>query len=211
MANILKKLRKKLKLQYSLTKRNLITPSFPKNPDGKVLVHIGCGKRNSPEFINIDAVPLAHVHIVTDNIASLDDFSDGTVDLVYMCHILEHITPSQLKNVLLEMKRILKIGGTLRLSVPDFDNLIEVYNVSGKNVTAISRQLMGGHEDKYNTHYSIFNRSCLSNLLTELGFTQVIPWDPHNCLYHNFKDKATRTRSINGKEYPISLNLEAIK
>ncbi len=208
---MLRKLRKKLKLRYSLTKRSLITPSFPKNPDGKVLVHVGCGKRNSPEFINIDAQPLAHVHIVTDKITSLDDFADDTVDLVYMCHILEHIPLTQLHDVLLEMKRILKPGGVLRLSVPDFDHLVEIYNASEKDVTAISRQLMGGHDDQYNVHYLIFNHRYLSSLLTELGFDRVIPWDPHNCLYHNFKDKATRTRDVDGKEFPISLNLEAIK
>ena len=198
-------------MRYSITKRSLVTPPFPGHPDGKVLVHIGCGKRNSPEFINIDAVPLAHVHIVTDNIASLDDFSDETVDLIYMCHILEHFTSAQLKDVLLEMKRILKVGGMLRVSVPDFDNLIEIYNASGKDAAAISRPLMGGQDEQYNIHYSIFTRRYLSNLFTELGFAEVVSWDPHNCLYHNFKDKATRTRNIDGKEYPISLNLEATK
>ena len=208
---MLKKLRKKIKLQLSFTKRALTKPSFPKNSDGKVLLHIGCGKRLSPEFINIDAQPFAHVHIVTDDITSLPDLADGTVDMVYMCHILEHIKPTQLKDVLLEMKRMLKTPGTLRLSVPDFDCLIEVYNASGKDVTAISRQLMGGQADKYNTHYSVLNRTYLSSLLTEVGFRKIVPWDPHNCLYHNFKDKASRTRNINGKEYPISLNLEAVK
>ena len=200
-----------MKLRLSFAKRNLMTPSFPKNKDGKVLVHIGCGKRYSPEFINIDALPLAHVHIVTNDIASLDDFADGTVDLIYMCHVLEHIKVDNLKNVLLEMKRILKVDGILRLSVPDFDRLLDIYNALGQDINAISRQVMGGQTGEYNIHYSVFNRQYLSNLLTEVGFRQVVPWDPHNCLYHNFKDKATRTRNINGKEYPVSLNLEAIR
>ena len=64
---------------------------LPKNSDGKVLVHIGCGTTNSPEFINIHARPLGHVHIATDDITSLRDFQTGTVHLAYMCHILEHI------------------------------------------------------------------------------------------------------------------------
>ena len=208
---MLKKLRKKLKLRLSFAKRGLIKPSLPQNSDGKVLVHIGCGKRYSPEFINVDARPFAHVHIVTDHIASLPDFADGTVDMVYMCHILEHIKTSDLRDVLSEMKRILKAGGVLRLSVPDFDRLIAIYNDSGKDLNAISRQLMGGQDDKYNIHYSVFNQQYLSNLLTEVGFSKVVPWDPGHCLYHNFQDKASRKREINGKEYLISLNLEAIK
>ncbi len=205
------KFRRKLKLRLSFAKRRLVKPSLPKNRDGKVLVHIGCGRKNSPEFINIDARPFAHVHIVTDDITSLTDFSNATVDLVYMCHILEHIKRNDLKDVLLEMKRVLKDGGILRLSVPDFDKLIDVYNDSGKDINAISHQLMGGQDDEYNIHYSVFDYQYLSGLLKEVGFHDVVSWDPDNCQYHNFKDRASRKINVNGKEHMISLNLEAVK
>ena len=208
---MLKKLRKRLKLQLSLVRRRVIKPSCPKNSNGKVLVHIGCGWKNSPEFINVDAQPLAHIHIVTEDIASLPDFGDGTVDLIYMCHILEHIKRNDLKNVLSEMKRTLKDGGILRLSVPDFDRLIEVYDASGKDISTISHQLMGGQDHKFNIHYSVFNYHRLSELLKKVGFRKVVSWAPNNCLYHDFKDRASRKLKVNGKEYMISLNLEAIK
>ena len=206
-----KELRRNLKLKLSFSKRLVAKPAIPKNSDGKVLVHIGCGKTNSPEFINVDARPLAHVHIVTDDITSLPDFNTGTVDLVYMCHILEHIKRKDLKKVLSEMKKVLKVGGVLRLSVPDLDKLIEVYNASGKNVSSISHQLMGGQDHEYNIHYSVFNHQRLTKLLKEVGFQKVVTWDPDNCRYHDFKDRATREIKVDGKEYPISLNLEAVK
>jgi hypothetical protein len=44
----------------TFAKRRLIKPSFPQNDNGKVLVHIGCGERSNPEFINVDAQPFAH-------------------------------------------------------------------------------------------------------------------------------------------------------
>jgi predicted SAM-dependent methyltransferase len=194
-----------------MVKRQIVKPPLPKNNDGKVLVHIGCGKTNSPEFINVDARPLAHIHIVTDDITSLPDFNNGTVDLVYMCHILEHIKRKDLKRVLSEMKRVLKNGGILRISVPDFDKLIEVYSASGKDMNAISYQLMGGQDHEYNIHYSVFNYQSLSGLLKEVGFQKVVSWNPDNCKYHNFKDRATREIKVGGKKYPISLNLEAVK
>jgi predicted SAM-dependent methyltransferase len=208
---MLKKLRRKLKQRLSFLKRRVVTPLLPKNSDGKVLVHIGCGEKNFPGFINVDAQPFAHIHIVTDNISRLSDFGDGTVDLVYMCHILEHIKKNKLANVLSEMKRILKDGGILRLSVPDFDSLIEVYNASGKDINKIDQQLMGGQGHKYNIHYTVFNYQRLWELLKNAGFGEVRYWNPDNCLYHNFKDRATRRLKVNGKEYLISLNLEAIK
>jgi predicted SAM-dependent methyltransferase len=204
-------LRRRLKTRLSFVKRRLIKPPLPENSDGKVLVHIGCGKKNSPEFINIDAQPFAHVHIVTDDITSMSDFGDGTVDLVYMCHILEHIKRNDLKKVLLEMKRVLKDGGVLRISVPDFDKLIEVYNAAGKDIDAITRQLMGGQDHEYNIHYSVFNHRRLSELLKEVGYKKVVSWDPDNCQYHNFNDRASRKLKVNGREYMISLNLEAVK
>ncbi|UCF14589.1 MAG: methyltransferase domain-containing protein [Phycisphaerales bacterium] len=195
----------------SCLKRRVVKPALPKNSDGKVLVHIGCGTTNSPGFINIDARPLAHVHIATSDITSLADFGDGTVDLVYMCHILEHIKDIDLKRVLSEMKRVLKVGGVLRLSVPDFDKLVEVYNASGKDLDAISKQLMGGQDYEYNIHYSVFNNRRLTELLKQIGFREVVPWDPDNCEHHDFKDRASRKMKVNGAEIMISLNLEAIK
>lgn len=207
----LKELRRRLKLQLSMVKRQIVKPPLPKNNDGKVLVHVGCGKTNSPEFINVDARPLAHIHIVTDDITSLPDFNNGTVDLVYMCHVLEHIKRKDLKSVLSEMKRVLKDDGILRLSVPDLDKLIEVYNASDNDINAISHQLMGGQDHEYNIHYSVFNHQRLTELLKEVGFRKVVSWDPDNCQYHNFKDRASRKMKVNGKECMISLNLEAVK
>jgi len=205
------KLRKRLKLRLSRLSRLLIKPSLPKNADGKVLVHVGCGEKNSAEFINVDARPLAHVHIVTEDMTCLSDFADGTVDLVYMCHVLEHVKRANLKDVLLEMKRILKDGGVLRLSVPDFDKLIDVYNASGRKMETISHQLMGGQDHEHNIHYCVFNCRRLSELLEEVGFRKVVSWDPENCQHHNFKDRASRKMNIDGVEYMISLNLEAVK
>jgi len=206
-----KKLRKHLKLQLLFIKRRLAKPSLPKNSDSKILLHIGCGKINSPEFINIDARPFPHVHIVTDDIMCFSDFNSGTVDLIYMCHILEHIKKNDIKDVLSEMKRVLKNDGILRLSVPDFDKLIDVYNASNKDLNTICRQLMGGQDHEYNIHYSVLNHQILSDVLYETGFKKVVQWDPDNCQYHNFKDRASRKLKVGGREYMISLNLEAIK
>lgn len=207
----LRQLRRAVKRRLSFAKRRYVQPPYPKNAEGKTLVHIGCGKINSAEFINVDAQPYAHVHIVTSNISRLPDFADGTVDLVYMCHVLEHVKRNNLNKVLLEMKRILKDGGVLRLSVPDFDRLAEVYHHSGKDITAITNQLMGGQDSDYNIHYSVFNHRHLTELLKRTGFQTIRLWDPWNCQYHNFKDKACKVMRAGGQDFPISLNLEAVK
>ncbi len=204
-------MRRNLKVKLSFLKRRLVNPSHPVSPEGKVLLHIGCGKINSPEFINIDAQPYAHVHVVTDKIAELSQFADESVDLVYMCHILEHIKMSGLAPVLQEMKRVLRTNGVLRLSVPDFDRLIDVYKAGGENTDVIHLQLMGGQDSDYNVHYSVFNRKGLSALLQKAGFREVRPWDPRDCRHHDFKDKACKIMTVGGQSFEISLNLEAVK
>jgi predicted SAM-dependent methyltransferase len=208
---VLKDIRRNLKQKLSFLTRRLRTPALPRNEGGKVLLHIGCGKINSPEFINVDALPYAHVHVVTAQIAELSQFADESVDLVYMCHILEHIKMSRVAAVLQEMRRVLRAGGVLRLSVPDFDRLIDVYKAGGEDLDVIHLQLMGGQDSDYNVHYSAFNRKGLSDLLQKVGFLEVRPWDPGNCRHHDFKDKACKVMSVGGQSFAISLNLEAVK
>ncbi len=208
---MLKSMRRTIKRRLSFFKRRLVTPALPKNADGQVLLHIGCGPIKSPEFVNLDAVPYAHVHIVTDDIGRLSGFEDESVDLVYMCHILEHIKQPMLVKVLGGMYRSLKAGGVLRLAVPDLDRLIEVYTKAGRDPEAICNQLMGGQDSEYNVHYTIFTQSSLSTLLEQVGFQTVRSWDPANCRHHDFKDKASRVMKAGDEAIPISLNLEGVK
>ena len=54
-------------------------------------------------------------------------FEDNCADLIYSSHSLEYFDRVQAADVLSEWNRCLKVGGILRLAVPDFDKLIEVY------------------------------------------------------------------------------------
>ncbi len=192
-------------------RRRFVRPPYPVDSSKKVLLHVGCGKINSPEFINVDAQPYAHVHVVTDDISRLPGFASGTADLIYMCHVLEHMRAPHVEAVLQEMKRILKTGGVLRISVPDFDRLLAVYEAAGEDLGAIHTQLMGGQDSPYNVHYCAFNYRSLSELLRKAGFAAVRPWDPANCQHHDFKDKACKVMTVGDQSFAISLNLEAVK
>ena len=211
MRRVLADVQRNLKRRLSFLKRRFAHPPYPVDGGKEMLLHIGCGKINSPEFINIDAQPYAHVHVVTDDISRLDGFADETADLIYMCHVLEHMRAPQVEDVLQEMKRILKVGGILRLSVPDFDRLLDVYKAAGEDLNAIHMQLMGGQDSQYNVHYCAFNQRSLSELLRTVGFAAVRPWDPSNCQHHDFKDKAGKVMRVGDQSFAISLNLEAVK
>ena len=68
----------------------------------------------------------------TGDCKDLGQFSDGSVAEVYASHILEHLSyVNELVAVLREMHRVLKTGGILRISVPDFEVLCK--NISKNN------------------------------------------------------------------------------
>src|SRR5205085_9397769 len=113
--------------------RHFFRPPFPKLEDGVINLHLGCGSVNHPNFINIDGLPAPHVHYIRP-IEDLSPFKDNSVDLVYACHCLEHFRYKKVPDVLSEWFRVLKKGGILRLSVPDFDLLLEIYKQQGRDI-----------------------------------------------------------------------------
>ena len=46
-------------------------------------------------------------------------FADETFDLIYASHVLEHVAWYQLESVLAEWVRILKVGGSIEVWLPD--------------------------------------------------------------------------------------------
>src|SRR3989441_12587990 len=58
-------------------------------------------------------------------------FKDESAELVYACHVLEYFDRLEVVDVLREWHRVLAHGGVVRLAVPDFAALAEVYRRGG--------------------------------------------------------------------------------
>ena len=198
------------KILFEKCKRRLMRPRFPGLSHKTINLHLGCGGVNHPDFINIDAFPHSHVHYIRA-IEDLSPFDDQTADLIYACHCLEHFPYAQVPYILSEWHRVLKVDGILRLSVPDFDLILEIYKDRENNVNSILGPLMGGHADKYDFHKTIFNQRYLKQLLIESGFREVREWLPGSCSLTSLNDWSSKTICLAGKEYAVSLNIEAIK
>jgi predicted SAM-dependent methyltransferase len=190
--------------------RRFIIPVKTPDLNNEINLHLGCGSINHPKFINIDGLPAPHVHYIR-SLDNLSIFKSNTVDLIYASHCLEHFPYHKVQGVLGEWYRVLKKDGTLRLSVPDFDLLLNIYRESGNDIDSIMSALMGGQDYKYNFHMSVFTRSKLFSMLKNNGFKYIQEWKPFSCDLTSFQDHASCKFIVHGKPYPVSLNLEAIK
>lgn len=198
------------RIAYVKLKRRLITIPIPVQAEDKLNLHLGCGAIDHKKFINIDGYPFPHVHYV-QSIDKLPQFDDDSVDLIYASHCLEHFSYVQTKAVLEEWYRVLKRGAVLRLSVPDFDKLVEIYTIHNHDPDVILPQLMGGQNNKYNFHFTALNRVNLSRLLQCVGFAEIQEWQPGTGDLTTFDDFSIYKKEIAGKLHEISLNIEAIK
>ncbi len=190
--------------------RVFLKNKYPVNENNKINIHLGCGEIYSHEFINVDSRFFPHIHHVSQ-VQNLPFFPNNFADLIYTSHTLEHIPVSELNEVLLEWRRVLKPGGLLRISVPDLEKILDIYFANNKSIDAIWKPLMGGQEYKENSHYSVFNEEFLKNKLLECGFVNPRAWEPLEVSNHNFTDWSSALLKINEKLFPISLNIEANK
>lgn len=213
MIKIMKSFMRPLKVHVTslwwALKRVLAPARLPENADGKIFLHLGCGPINAKGFTNIDTQPLPHVHYV-HGAFPLEMVGSESVDLVYASHILEHFSWRETESVLREWKRVLKVGGMLRLGVPDFSVLLQIYHDTGE-LGRIFGPLMGGQTDIYNYHYAVFDEESLRNALLSIGFQNVKSWSPDGADFHEFTDTTSNVWRIGNRDYKISLNIEAVK
>lgn len=151
----------------------------PRRKDLGYTLHIGCGGKYLPGFVNIDANPLRKVDMWLDLRNGLP-FEDGSVDLAYTSHTVEHLYLDELERVLSECHRVLKVGGGLRIVVPNLRTAIQAY-VQGRTDWfgdwPRSCRSLGGRFTNYlfcdGQHRSAFDFGYLEELLLAAGFSTV--------------------------------------
>lgn len=185
-------------------------PVYPKASDCGLKIHLGAGPINIQGWVSIDARQAPHIHLQSEGFA-LNEFADGGISEIYMCHVLEHFSFEEARTVLNTLRKKLKVGGVLRLSVPDFDQLIAIYHSSGNNLEPIKSALMGGQDYEYNFHKGVFNKPLLSNLLISCGFNGVQTWNTLEDFGVDLGDWSNKGFDTPTGNIPVSLNIKAIK
>ena len=94
------------------------------NPVNKNL-HFGCGSVYFDGWNNVDLdSPLADLNL---DLTQPLPFADASVSYMFSEHFIEHVTRKQAVDFLVECRRILRPGGTIRASTPNLRFLIAAY------------------------------------------------------------------------------------
>lgn len=184
------------------------------NTASAVKLHVGCGKRFIPGYLHVDIAPMPHIDHVAD-VRKLDFAATNSVDLIYAAHVLEHFGRYEYKEALREWYRVLKPGGVLRLSVPDFRACAEIYYEKGlaDGLSGLVGLIVGGQRDGFDFHKMIFDAPFLAAALMDIGFQGVRRWDWQTTEHANVDDFSQAYIPHLNKESGrlMSLNLEGVK
>jgi ubiquinone/menaquinone biosynthesis C-methylase UbiE len=173
-------------------------------------LHLGCGSKLLKGYINVDVREETNCDVI-DNISKLSKFKNNDVDVIYACHVLEHFTRAEYKNVLGRFKEVLKDGGTLRLAVPDFKQISNLYNKKEYTLKQLMGLLYGGQTYAENFHYVAFDFVTLKKDLEELGFKNIQRWDWREVDHGHIDDYSQAYLPHMDKDNGVlmSLNIEA--
>lgn len=94
--------------------------------DSEIKLHLGCGHNKIPGWINIDSVEEFHPDLLHDLSRPLP-FPDGTIAELLAKDILEHFDKFQRFFVFYDWVRVLRLGGTVTVGVPNLPKIFYKY------------------------------------------------------------------------------------
>lgn len=148
-------------------------------------LHLGCGQRRLPGFVNID-------HNQGDAVDYPCDISrlpcpPNSIRRIETYHVIEHIPHRTAPQVLQHWYSILCPGGLLVIECPDFDEDVRQYLAGNEERlwSIFGRQRFAG-----DAHYFGYNRRRLTAALQAAGFTSIEEHQPED--YHALNEPCLR-------------------
>jgi predicted SAM-dependent methyltransferase len=148
-------------------------------------LNLGCGANKIPGYINIDTEKSTNPDLVHDFVTAELPFSDSSAAEILLFHTIEHISKKLHKKVLLDIWRVLRPGGRLLISYPEFTKCYEFWKVNKRGLkdfweaTMFGRQLYAS-----DFHISLMHTPDFRLVLNECGFHNLVvktePLEVHN-------------------------------
>jgi len=173
-------------------------------------LHVGCGNKYFDGWTNLD-IDSDSADICGDA-RELVEIDDNSCEIIYASHILEHFSRHEYESVLSIWHRKLTKGGTLRISVPDFEAVAKIYAETG-DILPLVGLVSGGQRNQFDYHCMIFDEKMLTDCLLKIGFGKVRHWNWRDADHANVDDYSQAYIPHMDKENGtlMSLNIEAVK
>jgi predicted SAM-dependent methyltransferase len=169
-----------------------------------VRLHLGCGGIHLDGWVNVDRRYLPGVDRV-DNIAILRHGYENVAE-IYACHALDHFDRWTYPTVLRRWFQLLKPGGVLRISTPDFEWAANRYEETG-DLRALTGQLYAGQDYPDNVRHWAWDFRMATEDLTAAGFVRVDEFEPFAPDASALRDERGRLRSLNVEAYKPDLTV----
>jgi predicted SAM-dependent methyltransferase len=147
-------------------------------------LHLCSGESKLHGWLSVDARADTKPDIVSDIALLPFELEAQSVDEIYLCHGLEHIPFADAEHVLSGLCKLLKPQGVMRLAVPDFEVLTDMYQ-EGVPLALIRGALMGGQDYPLNTHYSVWDYKLLKVTMEHAGLQDVKRYDAFTFISQN--------------------------
>lgn len=137
-------------------------------------LNLGCGFDHRPGHLNVDLHAWHNPDLVSD-VTDLRPLPDGYYEYAVAQDILEHLPRLRVRTALREWNRVLKVGGTLELRVPNVLGLMKLLrrwrNRTFDQHERLLQSLFGTQHYNGDFHYIGFTDIFLTGLLERTGFT----------------------------------------
>jgi SAM-dependent methyltransferase len=140
-----------------------------------LILNLGCGSNKIEGAVNVDIETSCKPDLIHNFTHVPLPYGEGSVDRVYLFHVIEHIPKKLHRFVLSEISRVLKPGGEFYVSYPEFIECAKRYieNTEAKRdfweATLYGRQL---YESDF--HVALMFTPHFLESLREFGFSRVI-------------------------------------
>lgn len=186
-------------------------------------INLGCYDKKIHGFVNVDIRPECNPDII-DDAFTLKKFENNSADMIYTCHMLEHLKRCEVDGALRRWWEVLKPDGRLYISVPDIEATMKRYLYTG-DLEEVMSLLYGSQRHEYDYHYCGWDFKTLSKKMRDAGFQAISKWnwwsikdirnvDDFSRAYlpsHSPDIRLSNNRVIEGEGKLMSLNIWGVK
>jgi ubiquinone/menaquinone biosynthesis C-methylase UbiE len=137
---------------------------------GEVKIELGPGEYPWEDYLHVDVRHGLPCQEVQADLLSLP-FKNNCADEVFSVQVLEHIDWKQVRPMLAESHRILKIGGMFRCCTIDIVGLSKMVLNKEQPITTLLNWIYGGGTYEENWHKGAFTGDYMRELLEELNYS----------------------------------------